>query len=37
VRSVVDSIVADYMASIKASPNVPRGVPDPYTPPKRNR
>jgi arylsulfatase len=37
VKSVVDQIVADYQDSIEAFPNVPRGAPDPYTPPKRNR
>jgi arylsulfatase A-like enzyme len=32
VKSVVDRIVADFMASTKKFPNVPQGAPDPYVP-----
>ena len=37
VISVMDSIVADYTASIEAYPNVPPAAVDPYIPPWRNR
>ena len=33
----IDRIVAEYEASTKVYPNVPRGTKDPYTPPKRKR
>jgi arylsulfatase A-like enzyme len=32
VKSVIDKIVADFMASTKAFPNVPQDAPDPYLP-----
>jgi arylsulfatase A-like enzyme len=32
VKSVIDKIVADFMASTAAFPNVPPDAPDPYTP-----
>jgi arylsulfatase A-like enzyme len=37
VMSVMDRIVAEYEASTKVYPNIPRGTNDPYTPPKRKR
>jgi arylsulfatase len=37
VMSVMDRIVAEFEASTKEYPNTPRGTPDPYTPPKRER
>ncbi len=37
VISVMDSIVADYTASIELYPNVPPNTADPYTPPWRTR
>jgi arylsulfatase A-like enzyme len=35
VKSVIDKIVADFMASTAAFPNVPMDAPDPYTPERR--
>jgi arylsulfatase A-like enzyme len=35
VKSVIDKIVADFMASTAAFPNVPMDAPDPYAPPSR--
>ncbi len=32
VKSVMDKIVADFMATTERYPNVPRNAPDPYTP-----
>ena len=32
VKSVIDKIVADFMASTEAFPNVPQDAPDPYLP-----
>ncbi|MEX1184791.1 MAG: hypothetical protein WEF86_16415, partial [Gemmatimonadota bacterium] len=34
-KSVMDMIVADYMATTEVYPNIPQGAPDPYTPPGR--
>jgi arylsulfatase A-like enzyme len=35
-QSVMDKIVADFMATVQTFPNVPVNAPDPYVPPKRN-
>jgi arylsulfatase len=32
VKSVTDKVVADFMASTQAFPNVPQGATDPYVP-----
>lgn len=37
VKSVMDSIVADFMATTERYPNVPANAPDPYTPPRPPR
>jgi hypothetical protein len=34
VKSVADSIVAEYRASTERHPNVPAGADDPYVPPR---
>ena len=34
-QSVMDKIVANFTATTERYPHVPRGAPDPYTPPKR--
>ena len=34
-QSVMDKIVADFMATTELYPHVPEGAPDPYIPPKR--
>ena len=33
VKTHIDGIVADFMASTQRFPNVPQGAPDPYSPP----
>jgi len=35
VKSVADKLVAEYEASTRQWPNVPRGAEDPYTPPQK--
>src|SRR5262249_26192408 len=32
-QSVMDKIVADFLATVERYPNVPQNAPDPYTPP----
>ena len=36
VKSVIDKVVADFMATTEKYPHVPFNAPDPYVPPRRN-